>query len=76
MGFRYFAALRARSLGLAGWVRNLRDGSVELEAEGERASLEALVAELRAGPPGAGVRELDDAWSQGAPRQASFEVRG
>ena len=34
VGFRYFTVTQARRLGVRGWVRNCRDGSVELEAQG------------------------------------------
>jgi len=36
VGFRNFTQMRARQLGVAGWVRNEQDGSVRLEAEGPR----------------------------------------
>ena len=47
VGFRYFTVTQARRLGVRGWVRNCRDGSVELEAQG---SSEALVEQLAIGP--------------------------
>ena len=43
VGFRYTAKYLAQSLGLTGWVANNWDGSVTLEAQGERAALDALV---------------------------------
>lgn len=55
VGFRWFVRERARRLGLAGWVRNLPDGSVEVVAEGDRGQLELLMGELRKGPQGARV---------------------
>lgn len=59
VGFRWFVRERARRLGLAGWVRNCRDGSVEVAASGDSSSLALLREVLRAGPPGAEVRELE-----------------
>jgi acylphosphatase len=50
VGFRAFVVEAARGLGLGGWVRNRRDGSVELHAEGEAAALEALRAACGRGP--------------------------
>ena len=47
--YRQSTALEAARLGLSGAVRNLSDGSVELEAEGERSAVEALVAWCRRG---------------------------
>ena len=42
VGFRYYARAAALHLGLTGWVANNWDGSVTLEAQGERAALDAL----------------------------------
>src|SRR5205807_9329129 len=50
VGFRYFVLRRAREARLAGWVRNRADGTVECLAEGPRAALEGLLADLRRGP--------------------------
>jgi acylphosphatase len=58
VGFRWFVQREAAHLGLAGWVMNRRDGSVEVVAEGPEEALEQLVERLRAGPPGAAVLSL------------------
>jgi acylphosphatase len=60
VGFRWFVRERARELKLAGWVRNLADGSVEVFARGEGAALERLRRLLEAGPPGAHVTAIED----------------
>jgi acylphosphatase len=49
VGFRWWVRSRALELGLAGFARNLPDGRVEVVAEGERESCDALVEALRAG---------------------------
>jgi len=58
VGFRAYAAERARDLGLRGHVRNLDDGSVETLVIGPAGSVEAYLAALRSGPPGAEVANL------------------
>jgi protein-L-isoaspartate(D-aspartate) O-methyltransferase len=60
VGFRWFVRETARDLGLAGWVRNRPDGTVEVAAEGSAVTLERLRDELRKGPPGAAVTSVDD----------------
>lgn len=55
VGFRWFIREEARRLGLAGWVRNLPTGDVELVAEGSPASLDVLARLIGKGPPGARV---------------------
>ena len=50
VGFRYFARQRAEAHGVAGFVRNQPDGSVELHAEGKPAALSAFEADVRRGP--------------------------
>ena len=58
VGFRWFVRERARRLGLAGWVRNLPDGSVEVLAEGDQGQLDLLEGELKKGPQGARVASI------------------
>lgn len=50
VGFRYQAARLARGLGLTGWVRNLEDGRVELEAQGEEIRIWDLITALHKQP--------------------------
>jgi len=59
VGFRFFAILNARKLGVSGFVRNLTDGRVEVVAEGERKNVDALIDRLRKGPPGSNVVWVD-----------------
>ncbi len=63
VAFRAYTVDEARDLRLSGWVRNLPDGRVEAEAEGERPALEALVAFCRRGPPAARVEAVEVRWS-------------
>jgi acylphosphatase len=58
VGFRYALRDEARRLGLSGWVRNRRDGSVEALARGSAEALGALAAWARRGPPAARVDEV------------------
>jgi acylphosphatase len=62
--FRAETRDRARSLGLAGWVRNCPDGSVEAVFEGERDRVQSMVDWSRRGPPGASVDGVDVAWEE------------
>ena len=76
VGFRFFAMHRARALGLRGYVRNQRDGSVEVVAEGPRFQLEQLLAALRRGPIGAAVSEVVATWSSaGETPLVGFTIR-
>ena len=63
VAFRAYTVDEARDLGVRGWVRNLPDGRVEAEAEGERSAVEALVAWCRHGPPAARVEAVQASWS-------------
>jgi acylphosphatase len=55
VGYRWWATGQARGLGLRGWVRNRRDGSVELLAIGGDDAVAALEQACRQGPTGAQV---------------------
>ena len=56
--FRVSVVGRARMLGVAGWVRNLPDGSVEASIEGTPRQVEQLLEFCRSGPPTARVDEV------------------
>lgn len=43
VGFRYYAENKARQLGLTGWVRNLYDGTVEMEVQGRESEIDELI---------------------------------
>ena len=73
--FRQTTADLARRLGLHGLVRNLPDGRVEVEAEGARGALEALLAFCRRGPPAAQVAGVEAAWGEATGALGPFEVR-
>ncbi len=58
VGFRWFVSCEARRLGLQGWVRNLRDGGVELLAWGAQEQVAELIHRVGLGPPHARVDEV------------------
>jgi acylphosphatase len=57
--FRETIRRRAASTGVAGWVRNRADGTVEAVFEGEAEAVERLVAFCERGPRGASVERVD-----------------
>jgi len=75
VGFRYFVVRRALDLGLVGWVANAADGSVRCVAEGSTAAVDRLEADLRAGPIGAVVDELDAVRMTATGRFDRFAIR-
>jgi len=60
VGFRWFVREVARSRDLAGWVKNLPDGGVEIIADGSAEDVEFLRSQLQIGPRGASVTTLDE----------------
>lgn len=72
--FRNWAMGKARGLGVRGWVRNRRDGCVELVAYGEDEALEALVAACRSGPPAAEVERIEVEIAEGEGPPSGFRV--
>jgi acylphosphatase len=57
--FRADARARAESLGLAGWIRNAEDGSVEAGFEGDEERVRSMLDWCRRGPSGAEVDEVE-----------------
>lgn len=75
VGFRHFTTQQARRLGLGGWVRNERDGTVYLVAEGPREALDALLDALQRGPSAARVTDVQAHWMEAAGTFDDFSVR-
>jgi acylphosphatase len=75
VGFRYALQREARNLGLAGWVRNRADGSVEALAHGPPQALAALAAWAQRGPPAARVAEVRVEPAPGEQAGADFDLR-
>jgi acylphosphatase len=73
--FRYFVLEKAQTLGLTGWVRNLPDGAVEVEAEGQKFDLEQLLEALREGPSLAHVEKIAVDWRPPTQRYSVFSIR-
>jgi acylphosphatase len=73
VGFRMFMERKARGLGVTGWVRNRRDGSVEAMVQGTPEMIAAIIDWTRRGPPGALVTDLKE--SDGSGDYTSFDTR-
>lgn len=57
--YRDWTVRTARQLGLAGWVRNLPDGTVEAHLEGAQDAVESMIDKMNEGPPAAKVDRIE-----------------
>jgi acylphosphatase len=73
VGFRIHMERKARELGVTGWVRNRRDGSVEALVQGAPAAVDAMIAWARRGPASAVVSDVKITHGDG--EYAQFETR-
>jgi acylphosphatase len=73
VGFRYHFSEQAQWLGITGWVRNRRGGSVEATIAGTPEAVEALIAWAHAGPAAASVERVEVSAAEGS--YAGFELR-
>ena len=72
--YRGWTVETARALGLNGWVRNRRDGTVEMLIAGDDEAVAAMIARCREGPPAARVERIEvEESDEAAP--AGFEAR-
>ncbi|MBK7368839.1 MAG: acylphosphatase [Candidatus Eisenbacteria bacterium] len=74
VGFRRFVARLASEHGVNGTVRNLADGTVEVNAEAERSALEGFRADVLAGNLSARVELVQERWSEGTARHHDFRI--
>jgi acylphosphatase len=58
VGFRYFAQLKANEIGVTGWVKNNRDGTVLIMAQGDETDLNTFIDYLQIGPTRARVNKI------------------
>jgi acylphosphatase len=75
VGYRSYVLRKAEQLGLAGYVMNLKDGSVRVRVEGGREVIAELARELQKGPPLARVDAVDVTWRPATGRYSSFGIR-
>jgi acylphosphatase len=75
VNYRWFTLDTAANLGLTGWVRNLPDGRVEAEIEGEKVVVERMIEAMRVGPRVAQVTDLEVNEQPYQNRYRDFQVR-
>lgn len=76
VGFRFFTVDQVHRIGgIVGYVRNLRDGRVEVVAEGDWEKLEQLLKKLQEGPIGAVVDGVDASWEMATGEFTDFRIR-
>jgi len=76
VGFRAFAVAEGRRRGLAGWVRNCDDGSVELLAQGPEAAVGEFLQVMGRGPAAARVDHMEVEDAATSDRMAPFRADG
>ena len=75
VGFRFFVQQNSQELGLTGWVRNMSDGTVTMEVQGEQASVDELERRLKAGNAFIKVKSLTLEAKDVVPGESGFSIR-
>ena len=75
VGFRMTAEDLARDCGVVGWVKNLRDGRVEIVAEAEETVLRRFLQAIRASAMKNFIRDAEVSWSDASDMFDEFEIR-
>lgn len=73
--FRASTRDEAIRIGVGGWVRNLRDGTVQALFEGEKKKVEEIIGWCYKGPPGAQVSKVDIFWELYTGEYKQFDIR-
>jgi acylphosphatase len=73
--FRSTVRAQAAMRGVNGWVRNLRDGRVEIVMEGNKQGVDKLIDFCRTGPPGSRVDHTEVSWETPTHKYQGFEIR-
>lgn len=72
--FRFHTTKKANEFNVYGWVRNLRDGKVEIVCEGTEESVKKLVAWCKKGPEGAHVKTAHVTWEEYTGDFETFQI--
>ena len=75
VGFRMTAEETAQAFGVVGWVKNLRDGRVEMVAEAEEPILNRFLNAIHSGPMKNFIQQVDVSWSNAVGTFEEFEIR-
>ena len=75
VGFRFFCTMNARTLDLTGWVRNMDNGMVEMEVQGEENSIEKFIKNIKKGNRFIRVDELYQKKIEILPQERTFTER-
>ncbi len=74
VGFRWFVEREAKLLGLKGYVKNLFNGNVEVEVEGEKVIIEELIKQLRVGNRSSRVTDVQVDWQENEDKYNGFRI--
>lgn len=75
VGFRYYVLECAQRIGVAGWVRNRFNGTVEVIAEGTRTQLDYLIKDLQRGSRSSNVTQLNTDFLPSTGEFTQFTIR-
>lgn len=75
VGFRFYTQQQASRLGVQGWVRNEADGTVEVLAQGDKATMQKFVAAVKKGSPASQVEHVETKEIRRARGHKSFQIK-
>ncbi len=73
--FRAYTQEKAQKLNLTGWAKNEPDGTVLIEAQGEKEALEKFLKWCRQGSPHSQVEEIETEWQEAETKHKDFSIR-
>lgn len=75
VNFRYYVLRKANELGINGYVRNLKDGNVEILAQGTRDNIDKLIEYVKSNPGSSFVTNLEITWEKPETYFNSFQIK-
>lgn len=75
VGFRFFTEAQAEDLGITGWVRNMSDGSVTMELQGEQEAVDEMAKRIEAGNHFINVKSFTLEEREVLPEEKGFVIR-